>query len=376
MSRKTIYLDNAATSWPKPETVYQAMDSFMRDVGANPGRSGHSKSVDAARIVFEAREELADLFGVENSERVVFTNNATHSINLALKGLLKAGEEVVATSLEHNSVIRPLRFLEQTIGIKVKVVDAAKIKEAITNSTKLVVMLHASNVTGEILPINEIGRLCRQKGVLFLVDAAQTAGVVPIHIVKDNIDLLAFTGHKALLGPQGIGGLCLGKRVELESLVQGGTGSSSDSELHPKVLPDRLEAGTLNTVGCSGLGAGVKFIKEKGLENILEQELTLTNKLIEGLKKIKGVTVYGADLQNRVGVVSFNVAGKLPNEVGQKLDQDQGIMVRVGLHCSPLAHKTIGTFPHGAIRVSLGCFNTEEDVDALLKALAFFPSSK
>ncbi|MFH1362497.1 MAG: aminotransferase class V-fold PLP-dependent enzyme [bacterium] len=370
MSHKTIYFDNAATSWPKPESVYQAMDHYMREVGANPGRSGHSRSVEAARVIFETREELAELFGVDSSERVVFSSNATHSLNLALKGLLKAGDEVVTTNMEHNSVIRPLRFLEQKIGVKVKVVAVSELKQAITDATKLVVMLHASNVTGEVFPIKEIGAFCRQKGVLFLVDAAQTAGIVPINLEQDNIDLLAFTGHKGLLGPQGIGGLCLGKNVELEPLVQGGTGSSSDSEFQPEVLPDKLEAGTLNGPGCSGLLAGVKFIKQKGLEKIHQHELKLTQKLITGLKPIKSVKIYGETLPDRVGVVSFNIDGILPSEIGQRLDKDHGIMVRVGLHCSPLAHKAIGTFPQGTVRIGFSCFNVEEEVHLLITALS------
>ncbi|MFH1618012.1 MAG: aminotransferase class V-fold PLP-dependent enzyme [Candidatus Margulisiibacteriota bacterium] len=373
-----MYLDNAATSHPKPEAVYAAMDDFMRNVSANPGRSGHSKSIEAARIVFEAREELAGLFGVRSSERVVFTNNATHAINLALKGLLKPGDNVVISSMEHNSVIRPLRFLEKEIGISITIAECdkegrlspQKMADAIIPSTKLVAILHASNVTGTIMPIREIGKVCRDKGVRFLVDAAQTAGVLPINMKEDNIDLLAFTGHKSLLGPQGIGGLCVGEGVELKGLVQGGTGSRSEKEVHPGFLPDALEAGTLNTVGIAGLLAGVRYIKEKGLDNIRKHESELMKILLDGLQKIDGITLYGpANAEDRVGVLSFNIAGKTPSEIGEKLDREYGIMVRVGLHCAPLAHKTIGSFPQGTVRVSAGAMTEEDEVGRLMQVI-------
>jgi len=364
MSAIKIYFDNAATSWPKPESVLSAMEDFMRNVGANPGRSGHSMSVDSARIVFETREELADLFGMKSSERVVFTNNATHAINLALKGILKSGDNVITSSMEHNSVIRPLRFLEKSIGITVTIVDIENIKGAINENTKLVAVQHASNVTGTIMPIREIGAICRQKKIFFLVDAAQSAGLLPIDLQKDNIDLLAFTGHKSLMGPQGIGGLCLGDRVQLSPLLHGGTGSKSESETHPDFLPDQLEAGTLNTVGIAGLRAGICFVKEK---NILQHEQELAKHLIEGLCSLKGIKIYGGE--ERVGVVSFNIDGISPSDIGAKLDRDHNIMVRVGLHCSPLAHKTIGTFPQGTVRVSFSFFNQKEEVNRLIEAL-------
>lgn len=379
-----IYLDNAATSWPKPPGVLEAMARFMTEVGANPGRSGHRLSVEAGRIVYAAREAVAELFHAPDPLRVVFGMNATEGINLALRGLLRPGDHVVTSSMEHNSVMRPLRALERE-GVEVTVVpcspegmlDPQAVLSALRPHTRLVVLNHASNVTGTILPVAEVGRALRgrpQGSPLLLVDAAQSGGAVPIDMQADGIDLLAFTGHKSLYGPTGTGGLIIGKRVPLEEfrpLIRGGTGSRSEREEQPDFLPDMCESGTPNAVGLAGLEAGVRWVLEQGVEALRAHEVELTQRLSDGLREIPGVTVYGpADARLRTAVVSFNIAGMEPSEVGMRLDEEYGIMCRVGLHCAPAAHRTIGTFPSGTVRFALGAFSTREEVDAALRAVA------
>ncbi len=377
-----IYLDNAATSWPKPPGVLAAMARFMTEVGANPGRSGHRLSVEAGRIVYAAREAVAQLFNAPDPLRVVFGMNATEGINLALRGLLRPGDHVVTSSMEHNSVMRPLRALERE-GVEVTVVpcspegmlDPRAVLAAIRPHTRLVVLNHASNVTGTLLPVAEVGRALRQtNGPLLVVDAAQSGGAVPIDMQADGIDLLAFTGHKSLYGPTGTGGLIIGERVPLEEfrpLIRGGTGSRSEREEQPDFLPDMCESGTPNAVGLAGLEAGVRWVLEQGVEAIRAHEVALSGRLSDGLREIPGVTVYGpADARLRTAAVSFNIAGMEPSEVGMRLDEEYGIMCRVGLHCAPAAHRTIGTFPSGTVRFALGAFNTREEVDAALRAVA------
>ena len=375
-----IYLDNAATSYPKPKEVGQAMLYFLENVGANPGRSGHRLSIEAGRILYRARESLAELFNVNDPLRIIFTLNVTEALNLALKGLLRPGDQVITSSMEHNSVMRPLRELEKR-GVEVKVVpcsprgdlDPIDIKRSIKKNTKLIVLNHGSNVIGSILPISAIGAIARDYGLLFLVDTAQTAGCYPLDIKKDNIDLLAFTGHKALFGPPGTGGLVVGERVDikkLDPLKVGGTGSRSESEEQPDFLPDIYESGTLNTVGLSGLNEGVRFILKGGINKIRQHEKNLITHLIEKLKEIPEVILYGEDhLKDRVAIVSFNLEDKWPSEVGLRLDEEYDIMCRVGLHCSPAAHKTIGTFPVGTVRFSMSWFNTFEEVDQAIIAI-------
>ncbi len=376
-----IYLDNAASGWPKPPEVLEAMSHFMREVGANPGRSGHRLAIEAARIVFGTREALATLFGAADPLRIVFGANATEALNLALTGLLRKGDHVITSSMEHNSVMRPLRALQRR-GVELSVVhctpegllDPREIEAVIRPNTRLIALIHASNVVGTLLPIAEVGRIARRHDLLFLVDAAQTAGAVPIDVEADAIDLLAFTGHKALMGPQGTGGLYIGPRValdELEPILRGGTGSHSESEEQPGFLPDRYESGTLNGVGLAGLGAGVRYLLEVGVERVREHELGLTRRLLDGLARIPRVIVYGTkNAGQQVATVSFNVEGMEPSEVGLRLDEEHGILCRVGLHCSPGAHRTIGTFPEGTVRWSLGYLNTVAEVDAALAALA------
>jgi cysteine desulfurase/selenocysteine lyase len=375
-----IYFDNAATSWPKPPGVIEAMVHFMKEVGANPGRSGHRLSVEAGRIVYEAREAVAELFNIEDPLRIAFGYNATEGLNLALRGYLRPRDHVITSSMEHNSVMRPLRALERE-GVELTVVacspqgflDPADVEAAIRPNTVMVALNHGSNVVGSLLPVAEAGHICRQRDLLLLVDTAQTAGAYPIDVEADHIDLLGFTGHKALCGPMGTGGLYIGRRVDLgrfEPLKRGGTGSRSELEEQPDFLPDMCESGTANTVGLAGLGAGVRFVLEQGVENIRRHEEELTAQLIGGLKAIPSVTLYGGhDAVRQTATVSFNVAGLEPSEVGLQLDEEYGILCRVGLHCAPSAHKTIGTFPTGTVRFGLSYFNTEEEVDVAVQAV-------
>ncbi|MDI6703287.1 MAG: aminotransferase class V-fold PLP-dependent enzyme [bacterium] len=372
-----IYFDNASTSWPKPEIVYKSMESCMRKC-ANPGRSGHKMSIEAGRIVYNTRELIGELFGVKKPNQIIFTSNGTLALNLGIKGLLKKGDHVITSSLEHNSVMRPLRYLEGKGKIEITVVwcsedgrlDVKEIEKAIKDNTRLVVITHASNVIGTILPIKEVGRIVKRYNILFMVDAAQTAGVLPINVEDFCIDLLAFTGHKSLFGPQGTGGLYIREGIEIEPLTQGGTGSNSELEVHPDFLPDKYESGTHNTVGLAGLGAGVRFILEEGIENIRNREKELTSFLLKALKDMDEITIYGPkDPELQTSIVSFNINGLESNEAGYVLDQAFDIMTRTGLHCAPSAHKTIGTFPRGTIRFSLGYFNTKEEIDCAVKSL-------
>nr|HID12853.1 aminotransferase class V-fold PLP-dependent enzyme [Anaerolineae bacterium] len=375
-----IYFDNAATSWPKPPGVVEAMVHFMDDVGANPGRSGHRLSVEAGRIVYDAREAVAELFNAPDPLRVVFGLNVTEALNLALRGLLRPGDHVITSSMEHNSMMRPLRALERQ-GVQVTVVrcspegflDPADVEKALRPNTVMIALNHASNVVGTLLPVAEVARIARQHGLLLLVDAAQTAGAYPIDVQADGIDLLGFTGHKSLYGPMGTGGLIIGERVDLarlEPLKRGGTGSRSELEEQPDFLPDMCESGTPNAVGLAGLEAGVRWVSERGAETIRAHEVALTQRLIDGLREIPGVTVYGGlDATRQTATVSFNIVGLEPSEVGLRLDEEYGIMCRVGLHCAPAAHRTIGTFPVGTVRFGLGYFNTVEEVKAAVGAV-------
>jgi len=375
-----IYFDNAATSWPKPPQVIRAMTDFMNSIGANPGRAGHQKAVQAGRIVYNARLACAELFNAEDPLRVVFTHNVTHALNLCLHGILQPGMHVITGSMEHNSVMRPLRMLEKK-GVKLSIVrcsqsgnlDVGKLESLIRNNTKLVVLNHASNVSGTLLPIKEAGAVCRKHNILFLVDAAQTAGCYPVNMQSDRIDFLAFTGHKALYGPTGTGGLILGSRVDektLYPLLQGGTGSNSEKEEQPGFLPDALEAGTVNAVGLAGLAAGIDWINNTGLNAIRAHDRDLTQFLLDGLCGIPSVTVYGdRQAASRTATVSFTIDKMPVSEAGLRLDEEYGIQCRVGLHCAPLAHKTLGTFPQGTIRFALGYFNTEEEVEMAVSAV-------
>lgn len=383
-----IYFDNAATSWPKPAAVTEAMAHFMTEVGANPGRSAHRRSIEAGRIIYETRDALARLFNVDDPLRIVFGSNATEALNLALRGILRPGDHVVTSSMEHNSVMRPLRAMEEEGVVEIAVVpcssegflDPADLEAAIRPDTRMIALNHASNVVGSLLPVAEAGAIARKHDLLLLVDAAQTAGAHPLDVKAMQIDLLAFTGHKALFGPQGTGGLCIGERVgvgDIQPLKQGGTGSRSEREEQPRFLPDMCESGTPNTVGLAGLGAGVGFVLEQGVEDIRIHEVELTRRLIAGLLDIPGVVVYGGhDAEMQTGTVSINVERLAPSEVAPMLDEGYGIMSRVGLHCSPAAHRTMGTFPVGTVRFGLSLFNTVEEVDVALTAVREIATAK
>ena len=373
------YLDNAATSWPKPDAVIAAIEELMREAGANPGRAGHSLSVTASQYVEEARMLLAQLFNAEDHRRIVFTLNCTDALNLALKGLLKPGDHVVADKVSHNSIVRPLNKLIGE-GIEVSYVnpqaeapsrlDPEELGRNLRHETVLLAVTHASNVHGIVRPVDEYGTFAQEHGLLLLVDAAQTAGVYPIDVRESKVDLLAFPGHKGLLGPMGTGGLYVGPRVCLDSVREGGTGTESELEQQPLELPYRFESGTLNAPGIAGLGAGIKHILEHGLERFRAHELALSRRLKTALQHVSGLQLYTApEGCDAVGVVSFNLAGWDPGELGVTLDQVFDIQVRGGLHCAPTTHKVLGTFPGGTLRASVGCFNTEADIDALVGAL-------
>ena len=372
-----IYLDNAATSFPKPERVYVEMDKCMRQYCANPGRSGHRLALEAGRAIFRTRERLCRLFNIENPMQVVFTSNATEALNLGIKGLLREGDHVVTTSMEHNSVARPLTALKAK-GVSVTYVgcdskgylDPRDIERAIKKNTALIVMTHASNVTGTLMPVNEVGCIAKERGIPFMLDAAQTAGIYDIDVKNMNIDMLAFPGHKGLMGPQGTGGLYISESLDVLQMKEGGTGSRSEELEQPVVVPDRYESGTPNTAGIVGLGAGVGFILEKGTAAIREHEEELTAMLLQGLGQIKGVKIYGpANPRFQAGVVSINIGDGDSGEISYILDRSYDIATRSGLHCSPLAHRTIGTFDQGTVRFSVGYFNTRKDIEAALRAV-------
>lgn len=374
---RTVYLDNAATSHPKPEPVYAAVDSALR-AGANPGRGGHLLTLAAGRLLFEAREAVADFFGISDSGRVAFTSGATEALNIALFGLLRPGDRVVTSTMEHNAVTRPLRVLEER-GVRVAKVPADRrgfvdpdaLFEACREPTRMVVLSHCSNVTGTLQEIGEIGLRCRREGIVFLVDAAQSAGLFPLHAEAMGIDLLAVPGHKGLLGPPGTGFLYVREGLRLTPLIYGGTGGNSHSDLPPEEMPERLESGTLNTPGIAGLKAAVDFLRAEGIASVRARETEHMERLLRGLSCVEGVELYGPlDPRLHGGALSFNLAGRDPSEVGFLLDRDYGIAVRVGLHCAPDAHRTIGTYPRGTVRVSPGFFTTAGEIDHFLAATA------
>ena len=372
-----VYLDNAATSWPKPEAVYQAVDHFMREIGATPGRGGYQQEEVAQQIADETRAALAQLFHTPDPQGVAFTLNATQAINMALKGLLHPGDHVVTSSIEHNAVWRPLKVLEKR-GIEVTtvpcapngVLDPADVEAALRPHTRLIAMLHASNVLGTLLPIAEVGEIAHHHGLLLLVDAAQTAGAYPIDMQAMGIDLLAFAGHKGIYGPQGTGGLVVRPGIQLETWVEGGSGILSRPDTMPDELPIRLEAGTQNAAGLAGLLAGVRFVLEHGVESIRAHEMALAGRLIEHLKTMPGVSVLGPEnLAQRTAVVAITVDGYVPDQLSAVLDKVFGVAARAGLHCAPQAHRVAGTLENGALRFSPGYFTTAEEIDYAVEAL-------
>jgi cysteine desulfurase family protein len=373
-----FYFDNAASSWPKPEAVAKEMSKCINEYAANPGRGSHQMAVRANRIILETRRSIAKLFGVRNPNDISFSLNTTAALNLALKGFLKQGDHVICTSIEHNSVRRPLEYLKDKIGIEITYLKSDKqghisldeINKMIRTSTTLIVINHSSNVLGTIIPIESIAEIARPKGIKILVDAAQSAGVLQIDVDKQGIDMMAFPGHKGLLGPQGTGGLYIHPTLDLQPMLQGGTGSQSEDIEQPLTRPERYEAGTQNTVGLAGLNEGVKFILNEKVENIHNKEWNLIQRLMEGLLKINDLQLYGPELgEERTGILSFNIKGIDPAEVAFILDQSFNIAVRAGFHCAPLAHKTAETLDTGAIRASIGIFTTNDEIDHFINAI-------
>jgi cysteine desulfurase family protein len=386
-SRTRTYLDNAATSWPKPDAVYAAVDDYQRRLGAPAGRGAYATGQEVARLVADARRQIATLIGAKHARQVAFGFNGTDVLNTAIHGVLREGDHVVTSVVEHNSVLRPLRWLAEHRGVRVSyvhcssegVLDADDVAQAMEPATKLLAITHASNVTGALQPIAEIARLAREREIVLLVDAAQSLGHVPIDVEQLGIDLLASSGHKGLLGPLGTGVLYVAEHVadRIESLRQGGTGTSSEDDHQPHDLPHKFEAGNLNVAGIVGLGAAVEWITEQALEQLQHHQQQLTTALWQGLADVDGITLYGpADSQKRVGVVSFNVAGFEPQEVASMLDAACGIEVRAGLHCAPQMHKALGTDKlGGTVRMSVGAFNTAHQIAAAVAAVAQLAAS-
>lgn len=374
---ENIYMNNAATSFPKPESVYKAVDNFNRYLGANPGRGSKEQTVEAGSILLDARDSLAALFKIEHSDNIAFTANVTEALNIGILGLLQPGDHVITTSMEHNSVARPLYALAR-LGIEWTAIpcnpdgsmDIRMMEKAIRPNTRLICMLHASNLNGTIMPIGDVGQIARDRGIIFMVDTAQTAGILELDVNKQCIDILAFTGHKGLLGPQGTGGIYIKPGIDVKPLILGGTGSLSESLEQPDWMPDRFESGTPNTPGIAGLLAGVNFVLETGIDVIHKRERDMSEALLEGLQAMPGVKLYGiTDTQQRTAVIAFNIEGMDCGELTMRLEYEYGIITRSGLHCAYLAHKTLGTLESGACRLSPGFFTSNEQIDTVLKAI-------
>lgn len=379
MMKNIIYLDNSATAFPKPEEVYSFMDYFYRHYGVNPGRSGYDLCVEAGHLVEKTRKTLTDFFNGDDPNRLCFTYNSTDALNLIIFGLLKEGDHAITTNLEHNSVLRPLYHLSKWGGVEVDYVpfdgqgfiSPDDIRKKIKPNTRLVIVNHGSNVIGTLQPLREIGLICRTYGIPFAVDASQSAGQVPIDIKESLIDVIAFTGHKSLMGPTGIGGLYVREGIEIRFTRAGGTGVRSAQRTHLEEYPYRLEYGTPNVVGIAGLYAGVNWIKQQGIDNIHEREMKLLQKLRDGLREIEGVSLYCQDsLENHIAVLLFNVNGLEATETATILDVDYNIACRAGLQCAPLVHEQLGTDKiKGGVRFSLGPFNTEDHIDMAIQAV-------
>jgi cysteine desulfurase family protein len=376
----TIYLDNAASSFPKPDPVPAAVYDFMKNNGSNISRGSYASAYDSEELVYNCRQKLCEMFHAPDAKNVIFTSGTTASLNMALKGLLHPGDHVLVSAMEHNAVMRPLVQLEKQ-GVSFARIPCSRTGELFTGAlrsmtkepTRAICMTHASNVCGTLLPIQEVGHFCRKHGIYFIVDAAQTAGLIPIDMEEMCIDALCFSAHKEMMGPQGVGALIVTDALaqELTPLISGGTGSVSHKEELPDFLPDMLEAGTLNLPGIAGWYAALEFLQTTGQEQILAHELSLVEQFLQGIEKLPNVRPVGlSDITKRTGVVSVQILGQDPADVAAALDTNYGIAVRVGLHCAPNAHKTLGTYPDGTIRFSFGYFNTRWDVDATVAALA------
>lgn len=375
-----IYADHAATTFPRPPEIVDAISDYLLEIGCSPGRGGYRRALEAARLVFEARLSLAELFNVPRAEQIIFTPSVTYALNLLLKGILQPGDHALISSMEHNAVVRPLSRLNRERGVLVEMLacnqdgtlDPLQVKKALRRDTRLVVLTHASNVTGTLLPVYEVGELLAGSDVFYAIDAAQTAGSEQIDFQELRCDYLAFTGHKGLLGPPGIGGLCLSERATEQTapLIEGGTGSRSEEEEQPPFLPDKFESGTQNVPGVAGLAAGVRLINAAGPKELGRRKRELTAGLLDGLATLPGVTVYGTRCPEKMtATVSLNIDGFDSGDLSFMLEQCFSIMTRSGLHCAPLAHRTIGTFPKGTLRFSFGFGNTLADVHHILAAL-------
>ncbi|WP_426350981.1 aminotransferase class V-fold PLP-dependent enzyme [Alloiococcus sp. CFN-8] len=374
-----IYLDNGATSFPKPPAVTKAMVDFMNNIGSNSGRGSYYSSLETSRRIYNCRELLCKLFNFDKPDHVIFTPNITYSLNILLQGILKPGWHVITSSMEHNSVLRPLIAAKDKLGIELDIVPADDnglvstelLKSYINPRTKLIILSHGSNVTGTVQPLKDIGKLCKCNNIYFIIDSAQTAGILPVDFKALGANAIAFTGHKGLMGPQGTGGFLIDDALNniASSTILGGTGSLSSSTLQPDFLPDKFESGTLNGPGLFGLHAGIDFVMKTGTEAIRHKKSELTNKFINGLKEIDRINLFCHESSVNTGVVSMTFDGREISEIGYLLDTEYNIMTRVGLHCAPLAHKTIGTYPSGTLRFSLGYFNTEKDIELTLSAL-------
>jgi cysteine desulfurase family protein len=373
-------LDNAATSWPKPEAVYRAVDNYQRRLGAPAGRGAYAEAAETVRIVASCRQKIAELIGGADAKRIIFTQNGTDSLNLGLHGLLRPGDHVVTSVCEHNSVLRPLRFLAEHRDVSATYVgcdsqgyvDPGDIRRAITPKTRLIALVHASNVTGAIQPVEEVGKIAAQGRIPFLVDAAQSLGYVPVDVRQIGCQLLAAPGHKGLLGPLGTGLLYIAPGIEehLLPLRQGGTGTRSDEDVQPTTLPDRYESGNLNVPGIVGMNAGVSDIAARGVASIEQHARELATRLLQGLADMRGLTLYGPqESKRRLGVVSLNMAGYDPQELASLLDANWSIHTRAGLHCAPRMHAALGTAPSGTLRLSIGHFTTAAEIDAALAAI-------
>lgn len=375
---KDVYLDNSATTFPKPPCVFESLRELMLISGGSPGRGAYRKAVQAEAVQQATRFSAARLFGAGDPSRIIFTSNATESLNLAIKGVLLPGDHAVITDLEHNAVLGPLWWLAQTEGVDFTVVETSReglldpreIRRAVNDRTRLICCVHADNVLGTIQPIAEVGEIARKRGIPFLVDASQSAGVIPIDVRPMNIDLLAFTGHKGLLGPQGIGGLYVREGIEPRPLKHGGTRLSCESEIRPAEIPGEYEPGAPNMLGIAGLGAAIDFVTAEGVDKIGAHQQYLNRELMTSLEGVKGVTLYGPrDPHGKVGLTSMNIEGLDAADVGRLLDRRFGIMVRTGHHCSTLTHRKLHTEAKGAVRLSFGFFNTRDDVVSAVQAI-------
>lgn len=373
-----IYLDNAATSFPKPRIVIDEIERCMREYCANPGRGGHKLSLMSGRAVLETRETLCRLFNIKNPMQLCFTKNATEAINIALYSMLTPGSHVITTHMEHNSVMRPIMTLQRDVGIELTVIDGdnsglidpGDIAKNVKKNTALVVSTLSSNVNGMVMPVKEIGKAAGEAGIPFLLDASQGAGAIPVDVEDMNISLLAFPGHKGLFGPQGTGGLYAREGLSLKPIMSGGTGSNSESVYQPEFMPDYLESGTLNTPGIVGLGTGVRFLLETGIENIESRKWMLVKRLYNGLKDTEGIIFYSSPIRKlNSGIVAINIKGMDSTEVSFILDKDYGIATRAGLHCAPMAHRHLGTEYMGIVRLSPSFFNTSNEIDKTIDAI-------